>query len=88
MCVCVCVCVRVCVCVCVTFRAHMICSDNKIKSEFEQIKKLYLGNGYPEEVIFDTINETVDKFKNNIGPLGPSKCPVYVRLPGIGSPRL
>ena len=49
-------------------------------------KKKILSNGYPEEVIVDTINKTVYKFRNNIRPLGPSKCPVYVRLPWIGSP--
>ena len=68
------------------FRALKICSDNKIKSEFEKIKNLSLSNGYPDEVIVDTINETVDKFRNNIRPLSPFKCPVYVRLPWIGSP--
>ena len=71
---------------CLTFRALKIYSDNTIKSEFEQIKNLFLGNGYPEEVIVDTINKTVDKFRNNIRPFGSPKCPVYVRLPCIGSP--
>ena len=42
---------------CLTFRVK-ICSDNKIKSKFEQIKNLFLSNGYPEEVIVDTINKT------------------------------
>ena len=36
--------------------------------------------------IVDTINKTVNKFSNNIRPFGPSKCPVYVRLPWIASP--
>ena len=62
---------------CLTLKALMICSDNKIKSEFQQIKNLFLGN---EEVIVDTINKTVYKFRNNIRPLGPSKYPTYVRL--------
>ena len=34
---------------CLIFRALKICSDNRIKSEFEQIRSLFLGNGYPEE---------------------------------------
>ena len=71
---------------CLTFRALKVCSDNKIKSEFEQIKKLFWGNGYPEEVIVDTINTTVNKFRNNIRPFGPPKCPFYVRFPRIGFP--
>ena len=59
-----------------TFRALKICPDNMVKSEFEQIKNLFLGNRYPEEVTVDTINKIVYKFRNNIGPRGPSKCPV------------
>ena len=30
---------------CLTFRALKICSHNRIKSEFEQIKNVFLGNG-------------------------------------------
>ena len=70
---------------CLTFRALKICSD-KIKSEFEQIKNSFLGNGYSEEYILDTINKTVNKFRNDIRPFGLSKCLVYVRHPWIGSP--
>ena len=61
---------------CLTFRALKICSDNNIKSEFEQIKNIFCDNRYPEEVIVDTINKTVDKFRNNIRPFGPFKCSV------------
>ena len=28
--------------------------------------------------------KTVSKFKNNTRPFGPSKCPVYVRMPSTG----
>ena len=70
---------------CLTFEALEICSDNKIKSEFEQIKNISLNNTYPKEVIVDTINKTVKKFRDNMTT---SKCPVYVRLPLIGSPSL
>ena len=45
-----------------------------------------MGNVYPKEDIVDTMNKTVDKFRNNIVPFGPHKCPVYIRLPWIGSP--
>ena len=62
----------------------MICSDNRIKSEFEQIKNSFLCNGYLKEIIVDTINKNVNKFRNNIQTLGPSKCRVYVRLALIG----
>ena len=43
---------------CLIFRALKICSDNKIKSEFEQIKNLFLSNGYPEEILVVPINKT------------------------------
>ena len=71
---------------CPTFRALKICLDNWIKSEFEQIKNLFLGNGYHKEAIVNTMNKIVDKFRNKIRPFGPPKCPVYVRLSSIGSP--
>ena len=71
---------------CLTFRALKICTDSKIKSEFEQIKNLLLSNGYPKEVIADTINSTVNKFRNDNRPFSPSECPVYVVWhPWIGS---
>ena len=39
------------------------------------IKKLFfLFNGYFEEVIVDTINKSVYKFKNNIRTFDPSLC--------------
>ena len=71
---------------CLIFKALTVCSDNRLKSEFEQIYNLFLRKVYPEEVIVDTMKETVDKFRNNIVPFGPPKCPVYVRLLWIGSP--
>ena len=70
---------------CLTFRALNICSHSRIINEFEQIKNLFLSNGYPEEVIVDTINLSVKKFRNDNRPFSPSKCPVYIRLPWIGS---
>ena len=51
------------------FRAFKICLNNKIKSEFEQIKSLFLGNGYPREVIVDPINKTIYKFRKTAGHL-------------------
>ena len=69
---------------CLIFRALKICLENKIKSEFEQFINLFWGNRYPEEVIVDTVNKTVNKFRNNIRPFGPFKYPV--KLPWIESP--
>ena len=50
---------------CLTFRALKICSDNKIKGEFKQVKHSFLSNKYLEKVIVDTINKTVHTFRNN-----------------------
>ena len=58
---------------CLTFRALKIFSDNRSKSEFELIKNIFMGNRYPEEVIVETMNQTFDKFRNNIMPFGPPK---------------
>ena len=44
-----------------------------------------MSNGYPEEVIADTINLTANKFRNDNRPFDPSKSPVYIRLPWIDS---
>ena len=41
-------------------------------------------NGYPVEVIDDNINLTATKFKDKNKIFGPSKCPVYFRLPWSG----
>ena len=73
-------CVYVCVC-----SDSKIYSNSEIINEFEQIKNSFLSNDYPKKVIVDTINLTVNKFKNDNRPFDPSKCPVYVRLPWIGS---
>ena len=67
-----------------SFRALNICSDSKIEDELVVIKELFFMNGYPEEVIDDNISLTATKFKNKNKKFGPSKCPVYFRLPWIG----
>ena len=69
---------------CLSFRALNICSDSKIKDELRVIRELFLNNGYPEEVINDNTDLTVTKFSNKNKIFGPSKCPVYFRLPWIG----
>ena len=67
-----------------SFRALNICSNSKIEEELKVIRELFLNNGYLEEVIDDNINSTVTRFKNKNKIFGPSKCPVYFRLPWIG----
>ena len=43
-----------------------------------------MNNGYPE-VIDDNIKFTVTRFKNKNKTFGPRKCPIYFRLPSVGS---
>ena len=66
------------------FRALNIYSESKIEDELRVIRELFLNNGYPREVINDNINLTVTRFRNKNKIFGPSKCPVYFRLPWIG----
>ena len=67
------------------YRALNICSDFKIENELKSIKNIFIENGYPEEVIDVNIRHTVTKFKSMNKFFGPPKCPVYFRLPWVGS---
>ena len=69
---------------CLSFRTLNICSDSKVEEERKVIKELFPINGYPEEVIDDNINSIATKFRHKNKIFGPSKCPVYSRLPWIG----
>ena len=66
---------------CLSYRALNICSDNKIEDELKVIKDIFINNGYPEEVIDVNIKFTVTRLKNTGTTFGPSKCPVYFKLP-------
>ena len=46
---------------------------------------IFINNGYPKEVIDDNIKFTVTRFRNKNKTFGPPKCPVYFRLPWMGS---
>ena len=70
---------------CLSYRALNICSDCKIENELKVIKDIFIDNGYPEEVIDVNIRYTVTRFKNTNKAFGPPKCPVYFRLPWVGS---
>ena len=72
---------------CLSFRALNISSDNSIEEELKAIRYLFLSNRYSEDVIDDNIKSTVTKFKNKNKIFGPSKRPVYFRLPWIGPAR-
>ena len=70
---------------CLSYRALNICCDYKIEDELKVIRDIFINNGYPEEVIEDNIKLTVTMFKNKNKTFGPPKCPVYFRLPWVGS---
>ena len=56
---------------------------NKLKQEIDFIKKILLHNGYPEGIVLKHISKKIARF-STAKPLGPEKCPVYLRAPWIG----
>ena len=68
-------------------RALAICSPEKLPSELDKIKFILLTNGYPELVIKSFIVMKMMKMKlfHALPKFGPEKCPVYLRLPWLGS---
>ena len=70
-----------------THRALMICSKSKLDSELEKLTKIFLENGYPEDVISVYIKEKIGNFSADI-KFGPQKCPVYLKLPWISNSSL
>ena len=68
-----------------SYKALIFFSDCKIEDKLKVIKDIFINNGYPEEVINDNIKFTVTRLKNKNKTFGPPKCPVYFRLPWVGS---
>lgn len=68
---------------CLTHRAAKICSPVHLPTELHKIKNIFLNNGYPEHVITACIS---NKLASLAAPrrFGPTKCPIYVRLPWKG----
>ena len=66
-----------------THRALMIYSKSKLDSELEKLTKIFLENGYPEDVISVYIKDKIGNFSADV-KFGPQKCPVYLKLPWIG----
>ena len=65
-------------------RALMICSKTKLGPELDKIKQLLIDNGYPTDVLLSCINQKLASFAAG-KPIGPEKCPVYLKLPWIGN---
>ena len=70
---------------CLSFRTLNICSECNIENELRAIKDIFIDNGYPEDVIDSDIKYTGTKFKDTNKVFCPLKCPVYFRLPWVGS---
>ena len=65
----------------------MICSMSKLDSALEKLTKIFLENGYPEDVISVYIREKIGNFSADV-KFGPQKCPVHLKLPWIGDSSL
>ena len=59
----------------------------KLDSELEKLTKIFLENGYPEDVISVNIKEKIGNFSADV-KFGPQKCPVCLKLPWIGDSSL
>ena len=62
----------------------VICSKTKLGPELDEIKQLLIDNGYPADVLLSCINQKLASFAVE-KPIGPEKCPVYLKLPWIGN---
>ena len=62
-------------------RAIMICSRTKLGSEINNIKQLFIENGYPADVLFSCINQKLANFATET-TFGTEKSPVYLNCPG------
>ena len=67
-----------------THRALAMCSLERLPSELDKIKFILLTNGYPEHVIKSFMAMKMKQF-HALPKFGPEKCPVYLRLPWLGS---
>ena len=64
---------------CLIDRTYKISSEKFLQSDLDKLKSIFLSNGYPEKILDRAFNQS-EKDK----PIGPAKCPVYLKLPWIG----
>ena len=67
-----------------THRALKICSAPFLTAELEYITDVLIKNGYPKYIVTDTIAKKVIDF-HRPKFFGPSRCPVYIKLPFLGT---
>ena len=65
-------------------RALAICSPERLPLELDKIKFILQNNGYLEHVIKSFMAMKMKQFYA-LPKFGPEKCPVYLRLPWLGS---
>lgn len=61
----------------------MLFPECKFDAELKKIKMLLLVNGHAKCVSTSTIECKIVQF-NGVKVFGPTKCPVYIKLPWIG----
>ena len=61
-------------------RSHRICSPSKLDQELEKLRSIFTTNGYP----LDLLAHLVKRKQEQDRPMGPKRCPVYLRLPWKG----
>ena len=67
---------------CLVHRVRRICSPRNVDLELEKLRNILRKNGYPENVL----EKHVTKQPPSRDPfIGPSRCPVFIRLPWLGS---
>ena len=69
---------------CLVFRGLKIFSKKLFNEELDNIKSIFGDLGYPSHVIRKAINYTISKLEKSIKQES-SKCPVYLRLPYLGT---
>ena len=62
----------------------MISFKTKLGPELNKIEQLLIENGHSADVLLSCINQQIAKFAAE-KPIGPEKCPVYLKLPWIGN---
>ena len=66
------------------YRALCICSKSMLQQKLVNIRIILRDNGYPESIIDKGIFNKLARFQS-LPKFGPTKCPVYLKLPWISN---
>ena len=64
---------------CLIDRTYKISSEKFLQSDLKKLKSVFFSNGYPERIHDRAFNQS-----EKDQPIGPAKCPIYLKLPWIG----